>query len=225
MKTPDDPKAALNSESCSGQDASRKARKLRQKKPLNKPPSNGEKSRAEKVQTRSVEEVNLSAPEQEDEIEVDLKVQLSSQELKFITFRFVEGMTIENAMKSAGYEGYHPSYLWKLGKKIIQKYESSAGDHRKIFRSIGAGETAVAEGLLKLATTAKSEMVRLNAWTVIAKCLGLQKEVVDVQTGISIIIQQPQPAPSEPSRSSRKPALALADKKALPGPTPIEILK
>jgi hypothetical protein len=68
------------------------------------------------------------------------------------------------------------------------KYESRTEDHRKIFRAIGAGEVAVAQGLLKLATTAKSEMVRLNAWATIAKCLGLAKEVTESVEGIQIII-------------------------------------
>ena len=40
-------------------------------------------------------------------------------------------------------------------------------DELKTFRAVGAGEIAVAQGLLALATTAKSEMVRLNAWTAI----------------------------------------------------------
>ena len=88
----------------------------------------------------------------------------------------------------AGYKGYHPNYLYQLGTKIINKNECQADDHRKIFRAVGAGETAIAQGLLHLAQNAKSEMVRLNAWTGLAKCLGLTKEVLEGVEGIQIVI-------------------------------------
>jgi len=54
---------------------------------------------------------------------------------------------------------------------------------------MGAGEVAVVEGLLKLARGAKSEMVRLNAWSMIAKCIGLTKEQIEGVGGIMIIFE------------------------------------
>jgi hypothetical protein len=42
---------------------------------------------------------------------------------------------------------------------------------------------------LTLATTAKSEAVRLNAWTTIARVMGLTKETVDALQGVNIVIK------------------------------------
>lgn len=118
----------------------------------------------------------------------DIKSQITEKELRFIELYLTGDLTVDKAMESAGYTGYHKKSLYRLGRKIVGKYECSTGDHRKIFRAIGAGETAVAKGLFKLATTAKSEMVQLNAWATLAKCLGLTKEVVDGVEGIQIVI-------------------------------------
>jgi hypothetical protein len=129
------------------------------------------------------------APEIIDNIErIKLKEQLTLKELKFIELYLTGDLTVDKAMELAGYGEYSKDWRYKLSQKIIIKYESQAGDHRKIFRDIGAGELAIAQGLLKLATTAKSEMVRLNAWLGLAKCLGLTKEVVEGVQGIKIII-------------------------------------
>jgi hypothetical protein len=149
--------------------------------------------------------------------EIVLKGQLTLKEQRFIELYLTGNLTVDKAMESAGYEGYHKKSLYRLGRKIVEKYESQAGEHRKIFRALGAGEVAVAQGLLKLATTARSEMVRLNAWVTIAKCMGLQKEVLDVQTGINIIIRSRSQAPPEPIPGGGRPALIhQAEPKAQP---------
>ena len=106
----------------------------------------------------------------------NIKSVLTEKELLFLQIYLSGGITQVNALKSAGYQGYNEKYLELLARKIIGKYESQGGDHRKIFREIGAGEMRVAQGILDLAMNAKSEMVRLNAWLGIAKCLGLQKD-------------------------------------------------
>jgi hypothetical protein len=139
----------------------------------------------------------------------DIKEKLTLKELKFLELHLTEGMAINKAMIIAGYG--HVSEVWRynLAKRIILKHECQAGDHRKIFRIIGAGETAVAMGLLTLAQTAKSEMVRLNAWASLAKVLGLTKEVLEQAEGIQIIINpgyqpaadQDQPAALELSKA------------------------
>jgi hypothetical protein len=100
----------------------------------------------------------------------DLKDQLNLKEQRFIELYLTGDLTVDKAMESVGYVGYHKKSLYRLGRKIVEKYEWSTGDHRKIFRAIGAGEVAIAQGLLNLAQNAKSEMVRLNAWATIAKC-------------------------------------------------------
>ena len=121
-------------------------------------------------------------------VKFDLTGKMTDKETRFIYFYMAGGISVEIAMILAGYKGYHPHHLYQLGKKIINKHECQAGDHRKIFRAVGAGETAIAMGLLHLAQNAKSEMVRLNAWTALAKCLGLNKEVVEGVEGIQIVI-------------------------------------
>ena len=121
--------------------------------------------------------------------EVNIKDQLTEKEQLFIEIYLAGGCSREEAMISAGYGDYSQSHLWGLSRKIIAKYESLAGEHRKTFRAVGAGEVSVAQGLLKLAETAKSEMVRLNAWTMIGKCLGLHQDVVAVNQGIQIVIK------------------------------------
>jgi hypothetical protein len=80
--------------------------------------------------------------------------------------------------------GYHKKSLYRLSRKIVEKYESSAGDHRKIMRAMGYGETKAIKMLIDSATNAKSEMVRLNARAILAKCLGLHQDVVAVNQGI-----------------------------------------
>jgi hypothetical protein len=127
----------------------------------------------------------------------DLKEDMTDKELRFIYFYLAGGITIEDSMKLAGYTGYHPHYLYKLGKMIVNKYECQTDDHRKIFRAVGAGETTIAQGLLFLAQNAKSEMVRLNAWTGLAKCLGLTKEVLEGVEGIQIVINSSRGLPAQ----------------------------
>jgi hypothetical protein len=131
----------------------------------------------------------------------DVKGEFTLKELRFIHF-YLSGqangrITIEEAMIQAGYDKVGETYRRQLGRNIIRKYECQTDDHRKIFRAVGAGETAIAMGLLTLAQTAKSEMVRLNAWTALAKCLGLTKEVLEGVEGIQIVINSSRGLPSQ----------------------------
>jgi hypothetical protein len=120
--------------------------------------------------------------------DIEVKTELTGRELAFLKLHLIQGVDQVKAMKSSGYRSSQDKYLQYAAKKILVKYESRTEDHRRIFREIGAGEVAVAKGLLNLATTAKSEQVRLNAWTVIAKCLGLTKEIVEGVQGVRIVI-------------------------------------
>ena len=114
---------------------------------------------------------------------------MTLQELSFLEIYLSGRVTIDKAMIQAGYGHYSQDWRYKLAQKIVIKYESQADDHRNIFRAMGAGEVAVVEGLLKLARSAKSEMVRLNAWSMIAKCIGLTKEQIEGVGGITIIFE------------------------------------
>jgi phage terminase small subunit len=125
----------------------------------------------------------------EDESGIDLKSQLTGKELRFIELYLSGNHTIDSALISVGYAGYHPNSLYRIGRRIVRKYESLAGDHRKIMREMGYGETKAIEMLIDSATNAKSEMVRLNARSTLAKCLGLHQDVVAVNQGIQIVIK------------------------------------
>jgi hypothetical protein len=157
----------------------------------------------------------------------DLKSRITEKELRFLELYLTGEYTIDKAMILAGYEGYHPKSLYRLSRKIVAKHESQAGDHRKIFRAIGAGETAVAQGLLDLARHAKSEMVRLNAWTALAKCLGLTKEVVEGVEGISIVINSSRGLSPQPQPGQHLPAQVHNDHPEAPAapPGPLQITK
>lgn len=136
----------------------------------------------------------------------DLKAQLTVKELKFIELYVTGEHTVETAMESAGYIGYHPNSLYRIGRKIVQKYESQAGDHRKVMRAMGYGEVKAIEMLIDSAKNAKSEMVKLNARVALAKCLGLYQDVVQSHVGVNIIITGRSPRPPEPVEGGGRPA-------------------
>ena len=158
-------------------------------------------------------------------VKFDLTGKMTDKETRFIYFYMAGGISVEDAMILAGYKGYHPHHLYHLGKKIINKHECQADDHRKIFRAVGAGETAIAMGLLHLAQNAKSEMVKLNAWTALAKCLGLTKEVVEGVEGIQIVINTRKGLGDKPGQ--HRPAQVNQDQPQAPAAPsgPLQITK
>ncbi len=132
----------------------------------------------------------------------DLKAKMTPKELRFIGFYLAENMSKIKAIKSAGYQAANDSYLYLLAKKIIEKYESQAQDHRIIARAIGAGEVFIIKTLYLLAKDSKSEKMRREAAMDLAKILGLTKDQVDGAGGITIIFE----APDQPGQPA---ALAL----------------
>jgi len=129
-----------------------------------------------------------------------LKDQLTQKELRFIELYLLGEHSVDKAMELAGYEGYHPHSLYRLGRKIVQKYEQSGGDARKILRSVGVGEVQVAKKILELMNDS-SKNVQLRATELAAKCLGMTKENVEIAQGIQIVIKTPdgkivQPTPA-----------------------------
>ena len=92
-------------------------------------------------------------------------------------------------MKSAGYIGYNEDYLYRLGRKIVQKIETQAEDCRKIARAIGAGEVFIIKTLYSLAKDSKSEKIRGDNAMNLAKILGLTKEQLEGAGGITLIFE------------------------------------
>jgi DNA-binding Lrp family transcriptional regulator len=144
---------------------------------------------------------------------IDCKSALTLQEQIFLDLHLIEKKAIKDAMIKAGYQNLPDRTIYFRAKKILQKYEAKVGDHRKIMRAMGYGETGILQMLIDSAENAKSEIVRLNARIVLAKCLGLQKEVIEGREGVTVIIQgiQDQGQPAKP---------VLSAPPALPGPQP-----
>jgi len=118
----------------------------------------------------------------------DLAGNMTLKEFKFVEIYLSGQISLYKAMILAGYEEYSETYRARLGTKIIRKYECQTDDHRKIMRALGWGEVRVIQSLIEAATGFKSEQVRLNARLGLAKCLGIQKEVLEGVEGIQIVI-------------------------------------
>jgi len=119
---------------------------------------------------------------------IDIKGKLTEQEGKFIEYHLIKGESVKRALILAGYPVEPNSTMYFGGRKILQKLEQNTEDHRKILRAVGAGEVAVAQGLLELARDRNSGAVaRVAAYTM----LGMSKEVIEGRKGITIIIEGP----------------------------------
>lgn len=217
MTTKRKPEIDSKAAPCTGQDDAlkrammdlRKPRKPRQTAPETKPgPKAKPKSRAKNAKQEKLEGLQDAVLDEK----FALSGQLTMMELRFIEFYLTGDLTVDKAMESAGYKGYHKKSLYRLGRKIVDKYESSAGDHRKIMRAMGYGETKAIEMLIDSAENAKSEMVKLTARITLAKCLGLHQDVVAVNQGIQIIIRgrgEGQAGGGRPAQGSQVPARSL----------------
>jgi hypothetical protein len=153
----------------------------------------------------------------------DLAGGMTLRELKFVEIYLSGQISLDKAMILAGFERYSETYRARLGTKIIRKYECSVGDHRKIMWALGWGEVRVIQSLIEAATGFNSETVKLNARIALAKCIGIQKEVMEAAEGISIVINQgclspePQPGQHRPTQVNQEQPPAL--------PAPISITK
>jgi hypothetical protein len=163
-----------------------------------------------------IEEENIIIPEIVEDTDFNLKSQLTVKELRFLELYMSGDYTIEKAMELAGYLGYHKKSLYRIGRKIVEKHESQAGDHRKIMRAMGYGEVKILQLLINSAEKAKSETVKLNARIALAKCIGLHKDVVDGVEGITIIFA---PANSPDKPDGPQPGQPPAVPPQKPGPT------
>ena len=119
---------------------------------------------------------------------INYKGKMTPKEIKFLQLHVSGKYRIIKAMDKAGYTEYSNTYKYLVAKKIIEKYERQADDHRNIFRMVGLGEIAVAKGILKACLTAKTNRDIRESYGLAAKCLGLQREVIEGAQGITLII-------------------------------------
>jgi hypothetical protein len=147
----------------------------------------------------------------------DTKSKMTPQELKFLEYHLVMQFRIIKAMSMSGYKVGTNTYKYLLAKKILQKYEEQADDHRKIFRAVGLGEIAVAKGILKACQKARTTKELTDAYGLAAKCLGLQREVIEGAGGITLIIT----GQGEESGEIKEPGTLAEPQKRLPAPAMI----
>jgi len=138
---------------------------------------------------------------------IDLSGKLTPQEAKFVEYHLIKQESVKRSLILAGYTIEPDSTMYFRGRKILQKLEQSTDDHRKILRAVGAGEVAVAQGLLALARDQNAGAVaRVAAYTTLGKMLGMSKDVIEGRKGITIIIEGPRgertevppPGPQQP---------------------------
>lgn len=147
---------------------------------------------------------------------------LNEQETTFIEILLTGNYTIDNAMKLAGYGGTSQRNRYHIASRIIQKYESGVGDARKIMRATGVGEVAVALKIKELMEDS-SRTIQAKATELAGKYLGMTKETLEIEHGITIVIKGSDRAPATPGVPPDRPK--AEEPKALPGPTPISIIK
>ena len=162
--------------------------------------------------------------------QVDQKSALTLQEIGFLENYFIspyspreDEPTKDQAMVAAGYGHFSAQYRNRLANKILRKYESQAGDVRKIFCDIGFGQTQIARGIKHKAENAVSEMVALNALKLAAQCTRMVEEPQASHQGVNIIINcgtEPAGGPGAPAR----PVNVLVQGSDLPS-KPLQITK
>ena len=161
---------------------------------------------------------------------VDMKSPLTLQEIGFLEHYFIspyspqiEELSKDDAMILAGFGHLSKLQRNRIANKILGKYESQAGDVRKIFGDIGFGQTQIARGIKDKALNAVSEMVSLNALKLAAQCTRMVEEPATSHQGVNIIINcgtEPAGGPGAPAR----PVNVLVQGSDLPA-KPLQITK
>ncbi len=183
---------------------------------LTAPPKRGRGRPRKPITVTELEDINPDSNEVKSAR--SLKSELTLKELKFLEIYLTGGVSIDKAMISAGYGNYSEDGRYYIAKKIKEKYETRTGDHRKIFRALGAGEVRICRGLLSIAEDKKNPAdVRRKAWADLASCMGLKSEVVESFQGVSIIIRGENDGDLPPG-SQGKPL-------ALPAPPVTQLIK
>jgi hypothetical protein len=145
--------------------------------------------------------------------------EMTNQELRFINLHVSGTVPAKSALVLAGYREYSERYAQILARKIVAKYECGT-ESREIFSDLNFGPTEVARGIIALAVHCPNAQVRLNALALAAKCVGMLRDQIEAQPGVTIIIKERNDQPAVPCGGS--PAQLHQDKpKALPGPVAI----
>ena len=119
------------------------------------------------------------------------------KELIFLEYYLILKESMTNAMKLSGYENDSDQHLRYLGRKIVYRYETWAGDARIVFRKSGTGEVRLARTVDKLLKS-QNEKTLLGAAELTAKVLRAAQDPGETRQGISIVINTSAPCVSGP---------------------------
>lgn len=143
---------------------------------------------------------------------IDDKGNLTAQELKYISLHLTYGIPPLTALTLAGYPEYSDQHAYFVGRKIVKKYESQVGA-LDLFINLNYGPQEIARTIIDVAVNCPNQQIRLNAAALAAKAVGLLKEAIDAQPGVTIIIkgrdaeQHAQPGGREPAKIHKEQAI------------------
>jgi hypothetical protein len=112
----------------------------------------------------------------------------TNPEIRFLLIYLQGKISIDKAMIAAGYTDIGQRSRYSRATNILKRYTAQTEDARNIFRDVGLSEAQVAINIKELTETAGSEMVRLNANALAAKCLRLNEEPQQTHQGVTINI-------------------------------------
>jgi len=121
---------------------------------------------------------------------VDLKGEFTVMELNFLEILLNGGVTIDDAMKSAGYGFLEERNRYYTANRILQKHVEQAGDLKKLARSCGLGEVQVILKIKQLMEN-PSATIQARGTELAAKILEMTSESIDLAQGIQIVIRTP----------------------------------
>ncbi len=160
---------------------------------------------------------------------IDLESKLTLPELKFLELTLVHKMPVPQALKAANVPNTNSlgkTALYDLGGKIRKKYETQVQDKREIFRTVGLGESQVAQNIKQL-TESSNERIKLGANKLAADCLRLTEPPPPSHQGVNIIINcgPAAPAPLPPGHIPPAQVVIQGEKEDLEPLKPRQITK
>lgn len=120
---------------------------------------------------------------------VDLKAEFTVKELNFLQIYLNGGVTIDDAMISAGYGGLEERNRYYTANRILRKHVEQAGDIKKVMRSVGVGEVQLALKIKQLLND-PAKTIQIRAVELAARILEMTREGIDLNTGIQIVIKK-----------------------------------
>ncbi len=177
--------------------------------------------------TTNINNIILAGDVVSNENKFSIKSLITAKELNFLEYFLSGEYTIEEAMISAGYIGYHQKSLYRISRKIVEKYEEGARGAKEVMRKCGVGEVRVAKKIDGLMDDPSSR-TQLGATELAGRILGMTQEQRGPTQGIQIIINTAPAAAHQGSQPGHPQVIDLTveERKPLPPPSkPLQITK